>query len=123
MSNRPWSGQCSAFCTSMVEPESAATLPLAPLKALEGDAAPAADAPAVAATNVVTLVPIESCSSGGDWCFAGLGLHWFPSLLVLLFASQRVDGRQMGRPAGRVHAEGDADGQGHDERPTMARRD
>ena len=48
------------FCTSMLEPESAATLPLAPLKEVEGvDAAPAAEATAVAATSAVALVAMN----------------------------------------------------------------
>ena len=48
------------FCTSMLEPESAATLPLAPWKEVEGvDAAPAAEATAVAATSAVAPVAMN----------------------------------------------------------------
>ena len=48
------------FCTSMLEPESAATLPVAPLNEVEGvDAAPAVEATAVAATSAVALVAMN----------------------------------------------------------------
>jgi hypothetical protein len=45
------------FCTSMVEPEMAATLPEVGMGAFAGAAAPAAEATAVAATKAVTPVP------------------------------------------------------------------
>jgi hypothetical protein len=48
------------FCTSMLDPESAATLPLAPEKEVEGfDAAPAAETRPVAATSAVALVAMN----------------------------------------------------------------
>ena len=47
-----------AFCTSIVVPDTAATLPLAPVGALAGGvAAPAADASAVVATSATAPLP------------------------------------------------------------------
>jgi hypothetical protein len=45
------------FCTSMLEPMIAATLPDAGMRAFTGSAAPAADATVVAATRAVAPVP------------------------------------------------------------------
>ncbi len=113
-----------AFWTSMLEPLSAATLPVAPMGAV-AVAAPAAEATAVAATSAVAPVPRNRAQRRRVVLrLVRVCIGMVPLSLLCVWCSDEtwsfvpegVDRRQGGRPAGRVDAEQDADGQSDDQR-------
>ena len=140
-SSSPWSGRSLAFCTSMLEPLSAATLPLAPIAPMGSAstvAAPAVELRAAAATRrggagaeEADPAPTVRCVGTGRCLHAGL-LPLSCSFLFLRsrvsrsgsgsLAAQGVDRGQGRGPAGGVDAEEDADGQRDGQRAHGRRR-
>ena len=83
-SSSPWSGRMLAFCTSMVEPEIAATLPMAPSGAFAGVVAAPTATRLPSPSPAPVAVPAAIGASAGEWCVGCVGESPFRTFLCFL---------------------------------------